>query len=91
MRGRRHRRQRLERPRRLHRLAHRPRRHAVERGQGVVDLPTLVEHPHDRELFHPRLALQRHELVAPGAQLLRRPRPQLVEMIGDVEHAAIKP
>jgi len=58
--------------------------------QRRIDPPPL-EDPHDRELLDPRLALHTDQLVAPRHQPIRRPAPQLVEMIGDVEHAPIKP
>jgi hypothetical protein len=55
-----------------------------------IDPSPLVEDPHDRQLFDARLALHTDQLVAPRLQPTRRPAPQLVEMIGDVEHAPIK-
>ena len=50
VRGGRDRRQRLQRPRRLDLLPHRPRRLAIETDRRV-DPAALVEHPHDRELL----------------------------------------
>jgi hypothetical protein len=56
-----------------------------------VERAALVEHPHDRELFHPQVPLLAHQLVAPGHQPFRRPAPPLIEMLGHVEHALIQP
>jgi hypothetical protein len=58
---------------------------------GRVDPSPLVEDPHDRQLLDPRLALHADHVVAPCDQPIRRPAAQLVEVIGDVEHAPIKP
>ena len=55
-----------------------------------VHLPALVEHPQDRELLGPQPSLLTHQRVELAAQPIRRPAPQLVEVIGDVEHAPIK-
>ena len=57
-RHRRDRRQRLQRPRRLHLVAHHPRRLAVRAHRGV-DPTALVEHPHDRQFLGVELTLLR--------------------------------
>ena len=60
-----HRRQILQPARRLDRLAQGARRHAVgRRGGGLVDVATLVEHRHHRELLHVEAALFAHQLGA---------------------------
>ena len=58
--------------------------------QRRIDLPTLVEHPQHRELLVAQPTLLTHQHVELPAQPIRRPAPQLVEVIGDVEHAPIK-
>jgi len=57
---------------------------------GRIHPSPLVEHPHDRQLLDPRLTLHPDQLVAPRHQPIRRPAPQLIEMIDHVEHAPIK-
>ena len=57
----------------------------------VVDLTALVEHSQHREILGVQPALLAQQLLVPGAQPLRRPAPQLVEVIDYVEHAPIKP
>ena len=81
--------QRLEAPRRLHLVTHRPRRLALIPERRVDSTP-LVEHPKDRELLGLQPTLRVHHLDAASLQPIRRPRPQLVEVIGDVEHAPIQ-
>ncbi len=82
--------QRLEAPRRLHLVTHRPRRLALITERRVDPTP-LVEHTKDRELFGLQPTLRVHHLDAASLQPIRRPAPQLVEVIGDVEHAPIRP
>jgi hypothetical protein len=70
-------------------VAHRARR-LTTTSQHRIHLTALVEHPQHRELLRPQASLLVDEGVALSAQPLRRPRPQLVEMIGHVEHPMIK-
>jgi len=82
-------RQRLDRPRGLELVAHRARR--IPTGvEGRIDLAALVEDPQHRELLGVQSPLLIHQHVAFLTQPVRRPRPQLVEVIGDVEHAPIQ-
>jgi hypothetical protein len=91
MRSRRDRGQRLERPGRLDRLPQRPLRHPITARHRHIDLTALIEHPHDRQLLDPRLALQPHQLGPSRDQPLRRLTPQPIEMIRNVERSTIKP
>ena len=59
--------------------------------QRRIDATALVEHPQNVELLDLQPTLRAHHLVPTRHQPIRRPRPQLIEMIDHVEHAPIKP
>jgi hypothetical protein len=75
-------------PRGFELFAHRARRLAIPT-HGRVDLPALVQYPQHVEILEMQAALLAHQTLVMRVQPFRRPRPQLVEMIHDVEHAPI--
>jgi len=59
--------------------------------EGRVDLSAFVEDPQHVEIFELQPTDFPHQTFVVRDQPYRRPRSQLVEMIGNVEHALIKP
>jgi len=55
----------------------------------LVHRAALVQGSRDGQLLDPEPPLLAHELLPSRAQPLRGPAPQVVQPIGDVEHAII--